>query len=511
MSKHHIGHVILLTFALFISFFYQIHAVPLFDVDEGAFSQATREMFLRGDFLSTYLNHQPRHDKPIFIYWLQAASVASFGVNEFAFRFPSALAATLWVWVVFVLTRKIVNAPTAWLAALFMATSMEIALIGKAATADATLNLFITASMLNLYQFFRSRQREYLYLTALCMGFGFLTKGPVAVVIPAFVSLLHCALAGQWRLWMQMVRNLTAWILFALIALPWYLLQYWRQGDAFLQGFFLHHNVARFQQAMEGHQGAWWYYVPVVLLGILPYTGVLLYTLMQWKQLIKDDFSRYLLLWFSFVFIFFSLSATKLPHYLIYGYPPLFILMAIHIGTVHRKIWLLPPFLFLTLLLALPAILVINLPKIQDVFIQAMLINPLQYFSPLYYIIIVISLLIIIYFALTRKVAIYHQLIFSGILINLILAGFILPIIATVQQQPIKQAALISQQFEENAVMWKLHTPSFSVYRGRITERREPLDGELVLTKTHFLQELKSYQVIYQQNGITLAKVLIAK
>ncbi len=154
MSKHHIGHVILLTFALFISFFYQIHAVPLFDVDEGAFSQATREMFLRGDFLSTYLNHQPRHDKPIFIYWLQAASVASFGVNEFAFRFPSALAATLWVWVVFVLTRKIVNAPTAWLAALFMATSMEIALIGKAATADATLNLFITASMLNLYQNF---------------------------------------------------------------------------------------------------------------------------------------------------------------------------------------------------------------------------------------------------------------------------------------------------------------------------------------------------------------------
>ena len=511
MSKHLRGQLILLLFVLFVSFFYQIQSVPLFDVDEGAFSQATREMFLRGDFLSTYLNNQPRYDKPIFIYWLQAASVASFGVNEFAFRFPSALAATLWVWLVFVLTRKIVNTPTAWLAALFMATSMEIALIGKAATADATLNLLITASMLNLYQFLRSQHYRFLYFTALCMGLGFLTKGPVAVVIPSLVSLLYCALSGQWRLWFQTVSNLTAWALFAIVALPWYVLQYWRQGDAFLQGFFLHHNVARFQQAMEGHQGAWWYYVPVILLGILPYTGVLLYTLLQWKQLIKDDFSRYLLLWFGFVFIFFSLSATKLPHYIIYGYPPLFILMAMHLSTVHRKIWLLPPFLFFTLLLALPAILVLSLPKIQDVFVQAMLENPLQYFSLSYYLIIAICLLIIVYLTLTRKVAISHQLIISGILINLVLAGLILPIIATVQQQPIKQAALISQQFEENVVMWKLHTPSFSVYRGRIAERREPLAGELVLTKTKFLQELKSYQVIYQQNGITLAKVLMVR
>jgi 4-amino-4-deoxy-L-arabinose transferase-like glycosyltransferase len=499
----------------FLSFFYQIHAVPLFDVDEGAFSQATREMFLRGDFLSTYLNNQPRHDKPIFIYWLQALSVASFGVNEFAFRLPSALAATLWMLAIFVLTRRILDNKTAWLATLFAATSLEIATIGKAATADATLNLCITASMLSLYHFLHSQQPKFLYFSAFWSGIGFLTKGPIALVIPAIVSLLHCGIAGRWRVWRKMATNLTAWGVFATVALPWYGVQYLRQGSEFIENFFLHHNVARFQQGLEGHTGAFWYYLPILLLGVLPYSIALIYTLLQFKQLIKNEFARYLLLWFGFVFIFFSLSATKLPHYIIYGYTPLFILMAIYFAQESqpsRSHWLLlPARLFLLLLLALPQLLALSLPHIQDVFVQAMLENPLQYFSPLYYGTVAIGLFYLIYLGWTSTLTNSSKLILSGIIINFILVTFILPIVATVQQQPIKQAALISQQFSEDVVLWRLHTPSFSVYRGKIAERRDPRVGELVLTKTHFLTELKHYQVIYQQNGVTLAKVLAVK
>lgn len=506
---------IVFAIVIFLSFFYQIHAVPLFDVDEGAFSQATREMFLRGDFLSTYLNNQPRYDKPIFIYWLQALSVASFGVNEFAFRLPSALAATLWMFTIFTFTRRILDVKTAWLATLFAATSLEIATIGKAATADATLNLCITASMLSLYQFLHSQQRRFLYFAALSSGIGFLTKGPIAILIPAIVSLLHCGIMGRWRLWGRMATHLTAWGVFAIVALPWYGIQWWRQGNEFIENFFLHHNVARFQQALEGHTGAIWYYVPIILLGILPYTVALIYSLTQFKQLIRNDFTRYLLLWFGFVLIFFSLSATKLPHYIIYGYTPLFILMAVYFAQESqpsRINWLLlPSGLFLLLLLALPQLLEFSLPHIQDTFVQTMLANPLQYFSILYYVTVAIGLFFITYFAVTHYFPNYVQLILSGIIINFILATFILPIIATVQQQPIKQAALISQQFSENVVLWRLHTPSFSVYRGRIAERRDPKEGELVLTKTHFLKELKSYQVIYQKNGVTLAKVLLIK
>src|ERR671929_500206 len=92
--------------AVIASFFWLLGAAPLFDVDEGAFSQATLEMFERGDFLSTYLNGEPRYDKPILVYWLQAASVALSGPSELAFRLPSALCATLWALATFLFARR---------------------------------------------------------------------------------------------------------------------------------------------------------------------------------------------------------------------------------------------------------------------------------------------------------------------------------------------------------------------------------------------------------------------
>src|SRR5215210_3777224 len=91
--------------AVAASFFWMLGAAPLFDVDEGAFSQATLEMFQRGDFLSTYLNGVPRYDKPILVYWLQAACVLLLGPTEWAFRLPSAVCATLWCGLIFLFAR----------------------------------------------------------------------------------------------------------------------------------------------------------------------------------------------------------------------------------------------------------------------------------------------------------------------------------------------------------------------------------------------------------------------
>src|SRR5919206_4159035 len=103
--------------AVLASFFWMLGHAPLFDVDEGAFSEATLEMFQRGDFLSTYLNGEPRYDKPILIYWLQAASISLFGASEFAFRLPSALCATVWAYFTYLFARRRYGARTALLAA----------------------------------------------------------------------------------------------------------------------------------------------------------------------------------------------------------------------------------------------------------------------------------------------------------------------------------------------------------------------------------------------------------
>jgi len=204
---------------LLISFFLLLGHAPLFDVDEGAFSQATLEMFQRGDFLSTYLNGQPRYDKPILIYWLQAVSVATFGVNEFAFRFPSALCATFWVVLTFLFVRRCFDLRCALLAAIILAGSLGVYIIGRSATADALLNSLIAASMFSAWLHLETGKRVWLYATFAAIGLGFLAKGPVALLIPLAVTFVFCLLRRDLKTWARAVFDWRGLLLFAAIAL----------------------------------------------------------------------------------------------------------------------------------------------------------------------------------------------------------------------------------------------------------------------------------------------------
>lgn len=497
----------LLLAAITLSFFYNIHAVPLFDVDEGAFSEATREMLVRGDFISTYLNGVPRYDKPILIYWLQAASAALFGINEFAFRLPSALAASAWVLVVFFFVRTLRDPKTAFCAAIMMAASLEISVMGKTASADALLNLWVTASMLTGYLFFHTKRQKYLYWMFLFIGLGFLTKGPVAVMIPLVVSLVFFAIKREFKLWLRAVFNPLGILIFIAVAMPWYVAQYLKEGDAFIQGFFFKHNINRFQDAMEQHGGNVFYYVPVVLLGLLPYTTVLLSTLARLRNLLNDDLRLFLVLWFGFVFLFFSLSGTKLPHYVVYGFVPLVILMALHLPEMRSKIGLfVPPLLFFAILLFLPEIIGYALPHINDEFIKSALINYRDYFTLAYRIFFAAAILLMVYFMAEGRHTNASKLLFSGLITVFAVSQFVIPIVARVQQAPIKEAALLVKQRDYAVVMWRLTMPSFNVYSERLVEKREPRAGDIVLTKAIYTGALKNIEILYQKNGIVLLK-----
>src|SRR5689334_62219 len=151
--------------AVIASFFWMLGAAPLFDVDEGAFSQATLEMFQRGDFLATYLNGEPRYDKPILVYWLQALGVIVFGPTEWAFRLPSALCASAWALITYLFTRRFFDLERGILAAVVLATSLGVFIIGRAATADALLNVLIAASMFSAWLHLSTGRRAWLYAT----------------------------------------------------------------------------------------------------------------------------------------------------------------------------------------------------------------------------------------------------------------------------------------------------------------------------------------------------------
>ena len=142
------------------AFLVRLGAAPLFDVDEGAFSEATREMFERGDFLLTYLDGENRFDKPILIYWLQAIGYLLFGATEWAFRLPSALAAAAWSYATWYFARKHFGPDTALAALLVAATALGPFAIGRAATADALLNLLLVLTLFDAWRHLQSGHRQ---------------------------------------------------------------------------------------------------------------------------------------------------------------------------------------------------------------------------------------------------------------------------------------------------------------------------------------------------------------
>jgi 4-amino-4-deoxy-L-arabinose transferase-like glycosyltransferase len=499
---------LLLVCGVLASFFLNIHAVPLFDLDEGAFSEATREMFLRGDFISTYLNGAPRYDKPILIYWLQALSTAVLGFTELGFRLPSALASVAWVGIVYAFARRLRGERTALYAALMTATALQISIIGRAAIADALLNLLVTAAMFAVFLYYRERERRFLYAAFAAMALGFLTKGPVAVLIPLAVSLLFFATRREAGAWLRAAFDPKGIALFLLIAAPWYVAQYLKEGQAFIDGFFFTHNVGRFKGPMEGHAGSLLYYLPVVLLGLLPYTTLLLKTLGGIRAAARDDLTLFLWLWFGFVVVFFSLSGTKLPHYVVYGYPGIILLMAVRMDSLRSGVLaLLPALLLFVFLAGLPELVEFARGRVDDPFTGEVLAGAAEAFPAGYRIAMIAAAAGTAVLMALKTPRLPLRLGVAGVGLAVILWVFVVPLIGVLQQSPIKEAALLARERDYGVVMWHLNTPSFMVYSERLVERRDPQAGDVVLTKTPYLDRLPGYDTLYRKNGIALVRV----
>src|SRR5882762_2484146 len=373
--------------AIVASFYWLLGAAPLFDVDEGAFSQATLEMFERGDFLSTYLNGEPRYDKPILVYWLQAAAVALIGPSEWAFRLPSALCATLWTWFTYLFVRRHYGIERARFAAVLLATSLGVFIIGRAATADALLNMLIAASMFAAWQHLSTGRRGWLYATHAAIGLGVLAKGPIAILVPFATTLLYCWLRRDLRTWARAVFDGRALLVLLAIAVPWYAVILAKEGRGFVEGFFVKHNIGRFSGPVAGHGGSLLYYFPALVLLSLPFTALVVLVAMRIRAIWRDELQTYLFLWFAFVFVFFSLSGTKLPHYVLYGYTGLAILMAVHGYEVRAVFWPLVPVLALFAgLLALPHALTFAAAHVGDPFYRETLGAALAGFDTVYFV-----------------------------------------------------------------------------------------------------------------------------
>lgn len=498
-----------LLLAVFAALFLNLGGIPLFDLDEGAFSAATWEMLQRGDFITTYLNGELRFDKPILIYWLQAASVSLFGVTEFAFRLPSALAASAWAYAVLAFARPRLGSQGAVAAAVITVTAVNVMVIGRAATADALLNLFITLTMLDVFRYIEQPRRAALLRIYAWMGLGVLTKGPVAVAIPMIVSLLYFASQRDLRPWLRAIFYFPGWALFLAVAAPWYVLEYRAQGQAFIDGFFLKHNVGRFSDTMEGHGGHWYYYLIAVPLIVLPYTGLLVRAVARLPRARVDRLDRWLWLWFGFVFLFFSLSSTQLPHYVLYGSTPLFLLFAKYREEL-RSPWLayVPALAALAVLTLLPQIVTLAAERQRNAFLVAQLEYAVSVLDGGYVAAMLVALAAAVAFAVWARRMPWRGLLAIGVVQATALALVVAPAAAKVRQEPFKEAAAMVRALGEPVVMWGLgEHPSFIVYRGALTPQREPRPGELVLTRVNRLDRLAEHKLLYSRAGIVLARL----
>jgi len=493
----------------FVAFLLRLGGAPLFDVDEGAFSEATREMFERGDFLFTYLNGAPRFDKPIFIYWLQSVGYLIFGASEWAFRLPSAVAAIVWSYATYFFARKRFGEEAGLLALAVASTALGPFAIGRAATADGLLNCLLALTLFDVWRHLESGQRAPLLRAFVWMGIGALTKGPVALVVPGAVSFLYCASRGEWTRWLKMLFNPAGLAILVVIVAPWYAYALHLHGQAFIDGFILRHNVQRFSGSLEGHGGSAFYYLLAVPLLLLPWSGLLIGALARLRAGLADPLQRFLWIWFGFVLGFFSLSGTKLPHYVLYGCTPLFILIGLHAQSIHRA-WphlLLPGLLFILFPLLPNVFDALSRSTLGDGFYRAQLARALPMADSLYIGATIGGLVIWAAVVFFPRMPMLAKLVVTGAVQVILLAGVVVPYAGELVQGPVKAAGLKARELGGEVVFWRFTTaPSFSVYRQAVTLKGDPKPGQLALTRIDRLPPDAPVDTVFQEGGVVLVK-----
>jgi 4-amino-4-deoxy-L-arabinose transferase-like glycosyltransferase len=331
----------LLTVAGFCAFlfYFGLSAFGLVGADEPRYAQIAREMLQRHDLVTPTLYGKPWLEKPPLYYWRAMQEYWLFGVSDWAARLPSAIAATFMVAVIYFFLRRF--RPGSQLnGALMTAASVGIIGFARGAGTDILLTAAFVVGMLLWFVWYAGERRLWLLLFYFFMALGMLAKGPVAPVLAALIIVFFALAQRETRL---IVRTL--WVpgilLFVAIATPWYVAVQLRNPQ-FLREFILQHNLERFATNMYQHRQPLWYFVPVLLLAVMPWTGLVIAGCIEairgWREQAvrrEDRLPNFLLIWTAGVIVFFSISASKLPGYILPAVPACTLLAAIWVS--HRE------------------------------------------------------------------------------------------------------------------------------------------------------------------------------
>ncbi len=315
--------------------------------DEAYYAEASREMLESGDWLTPRFNYTERFQKPVLSYWMTASIYRVAGVGEAQARAGSALAGFGLVLLTFACGRRWYDAKTALLGGLVLATSLGCVAVARLSLPDLPLAFFISLAIwgafVALFDRPRSPRRWYL-LGGAAAGLAFLTKGPLGLVIPAIVVLPPFVLERGWRRlrWADLALGVLVCLA---VSVPWYAAMTLEHGPRYLQGFFVGDNLERFATATFNPPRSVFFYIPVVLAGMLPWSPFLALAVkpawQAWKHRRRPGRVEVRILgWVLLPLLLFTASIGKQPRYILPMLPPLALGLAV---LIRSAVTTLPP------------------------------------------------------------------------------------------------------------------------------------------------------------------------
>ncbi len=304
---------------------------PVIIPDEVRYAEIPREMIASGNWAVPRLNGLRYFEKPVMGYWLNALSMILFGENAFAMRFPSAMAVGLSALMIFLMLRKFSNVSLSGIfaAAIFITCPLVYG-IGTFSVLDSLLSLFVTGSMVTFFWSYmaqdNSKKLVFQFLCGIFCGLAFLTKGFLAFVVPLLAIL-------PFLLWERRLKDVLSlsWLIIitaVIVSVPWAVIVHLSEPD-FWHYFFWIEHVKRFMADNAQHAAPFWYFVPVLAGGALPWIIFSPAVIPEIKVRLKYPLIRFALCWFVFPFLFFSVSSGKVGTSLLPCFPPLAMLISI--------------------------------------------------------------------------------------------------------------------------------------------------------------------------------------